>query len=507
MLRSWPERVVVVGGGTAGWLAALVIGDVARRAGRSCGITVVESSRIGTIGVGEGTTAVFRGMLQHLGLDEMRFLAETEATIKYGIRHRDWRRVGHAYDGPIDDPHMVAGGGRTGIFLDAWQIAHGRPVGETHLFGHLMARNKAPYAIKGGRRVPLGPFHYAYHFDQAKVGAFLRRQAEGVTVVDDQVIDVRLGESGEIASLGLESGAEVTADLYLDCTGFRRRLITALGAQWRSYADVLPVNRAMPFWIDLKPGEDIDPFTLAWAQSSGWMWKIPTARRYGCGYVYSDAHTDPDAAKAEIEEALGHPIEPRNDIRIDAGRLDRAWIQNCVALGLASSFLEPLEATSIHGTVVQLMLLTETLRRPSPHDATRYNAAVARQVDDFRDFIRLHYVSERRDTPFWREVAGSQPDAVTQRLTLWSGKTPGPEDFAPFPLGLPHVGHNLHTPVLDGLGLLRPAVAKAELARQPKLRAHARKTAAGLIREYRIAAGRAEGHRQFLDTLTEDIAA
>jgi 2-polyprenyl-6-methoxyphenol hydroxylase-like FAD-dependent oxidoreductase len=507
-MRGWPERVVIVGGGTAGWLAALMLGDAAARARAPCTVTVIESSKIGTIGVGEGTTAVFRQMLQHLRIDEFAFLRETDATIKYGIRHRDWRRVGHAYDGPIDDPHLVAGGDRRSTFLDAYQIAHGRPVGETHLFQHLMERRRGPFGQRGGRRVPLGPFHHAYHFDQAQVGAFLRRQARGVTVIDDQVTAVRRdGESGVIAAVRLESGGEVAGDLFLDCTGFRRRLIGEMGGAWVSFADVLPVNRAMPFWIDLAPGEEIDPFTLARARGAGWMWKIPTSRRYGCGYVYSDAHTTPEAAKAEIEAALGHPIEPRNDIRIDAGRQAKAWIGNCVALGLSSSFLEPLEATSIHGTVVQLMLLTTLLAKPSVRNPDRYNVAVARQVDDFRDFIRLHYVSERRDTPFWRDVAGAQPQVLTDRLALWARKTPGPEDFQPFPMGLPHVGHHLHMPVVDGLGLVTPAVAKSDLAAKPKLRAHARKTAGELIREYRIAAGKAEGHRHLLESLTEDIAA
>ncbi len=507
MPLGWPARIAIVGGGTAGWLAALVLGDAARRAGRACAITVVESSKIGAIGVGEGTTAVFRTMLQHLGIDERRFLAETDAAIKYGIRHRDWRRLGHEYDAPIDDPHMVSGGGRAGTFLDQHQIAHGRPVAETHLFGCLMTRRKGPFAVRGGKRVPLGPFHHAYHFDQAEVGRFLRRQAPRVAVIDDQVTDVRLTETGAIAGLGLEGGGEVAADLYLDCTGFRRRLITALGARWRSCADVLPVNRAMPFWIDLKPGEEIDPFTLAWAQDAGWLWKIPTARRYGCGYVYSDAHLTPEAAQAEIEAKLGHAIEPRNDIRIEAGRLDRPWIGNCVALGLASAFLEPLEATSIHGSVVQLMWLAELLRRPAPRNPQRFNEWTARQVDDFRDFIRLHYVSERRDTPFWRDVAATHPASVGRSLALWARKTPGPEDFAPFPMGLPHTGHNLHVAVLDGLGLLRPDVAKAELAARPALRAHARKTVPDLIREYRIAAGKAEGHRAFLQSLREEVPA
>ena len=150
VMSGWPASIVIVGGGTAGWLAALILGDVAsERRKVPCAITVVESGRIGTIGVGEGTTAVFRQMLRHLGIDEMEFLRGTGATIKYGIRHRDWRRLGHSYDGPIDDPGQVAGPG-----LDTYAVASGRPVGAAHLFQHLIDRRKAPFARQGGRLVP-----------------------------------------------------------------------------------------------------------------------------------------------------------------------------------------------------------------------------------------------------------------------------------------------------------------------------------------------------------------
>lgn len=501
-LTMWPRRIVVVGGGTAGWLAAMMLGDSARRGGHPCQVTVIESSKIGTIGVGEGTTAVFRQMLKHFDLDEQEFLRESGATIKFGIRHRDWRRLGHSYDGPIDDPHRVAGLGEVNA-LDLYQIAKGESVGQTHLFQHLLSRNKSPFAEVEGRLVPVGPFHHAYHFDQALAGKWLRSKAKGIALIDDQVQGVeRDGETGHIIALTLEGGARVEGDLFVDCTGFRRRLITEMGATWVGYGDMLPVNRAIPFWLDIPEGEEISPCTLAWAQGSGWMWKIPTQGRYGCGYVFSDAHITPDQAKDEMERVLGHPIHVRNDIRIAAGRLDRQWIGNCVALGLSSSFLEPLEATSIHGTVVQLMLLASVLPQSDDRARLAFNAACARQVDDFRDFIRLHYVSERRDTPFWRDVAGSLPDRLQDRLTAWRAKVPGPEDFAPFPMGLPHTDHHLHVPVLDGLGLLNPQAAKAWLAERPKLRAQARAEAARLTGEYKRAAGRAIGHRAFLNGLT-----
>ena len=235
------------------------------------------------------------------------------------------------------------------------------------------------------------------------------------------------------------------------------------------------------------------------------MWRIPTSERYGCGYAYSDKHTSPDQAKAEIEAALGHAIEPRNDIRIDAGRLKDAWIGNCIAVGLASSFLEPLEATSIHGTIVQLMWLQRWLTDPRGREL--YNDAVARQVDDFRDFIRLHYVSDRRDTPFWRDVAQTHPAAVTDRLALWQTKLPTRDDFAPFPGNLPHVQEQLYIPVLDGLGLLSRAAAKAVLAQDPKRRAALRKTHDQLTREYRRAAAQCLPHRAWLASLHKEQAA
>jgi 2-polyprenyl-6-methoxyphenol hydroxylase-like FAD-dependent oxidoreductase len=501
-----PRRFVIVGGGTAGWLAALMLSHEAQRSGANWHVTVIESSRLGTIGVGEGTTAVFRQMLQRLGLDEMAFLRETGATIKYGIRHRDWRRLGHHYDGPIDDPHQAIGLGGGDNILDDFSVANGQPVGSTHLFQHLITGNRAPFALGQKGYVPAGPFHHAFHFDQALAGQFLRRNAKGIHLVDDEVQAVQRGPDGDITALSLASGAQVQGDFFIDCTGFRRRLIGEMGSKWVSYANVLPLNRAMPFWLDIPLGAEISPVTIAWAQKSGWMWMIPTQERMGCGYVYSDAHTTSEEAKAEIEGVLGHEIAPRNDIKIDAGRLDTSWRGNCVALGLASSFLEPLEATSIHGTIVQLTLLLSVLAKPNDRARDAFNAACARQVDDFRDFIRLHYVSERRDSAFWCDVAASHPAAVTDKLAAWAGRIPRPADFAPFAMGLPHVGHELHVPVLDGLGLISRQAAQSALYAQPKLRDLVAKSTAVLAADYAAAAAKCLPHRAFLAQLQQENA-
>lgn len=505
------RRIVVVGGGTAGWLAALIIQDSARRAGIAVHLTMVESSRIPTIGVGEGSTAVFRQMLLHLGLDEFEFLRETEATIKYGIRHKDWRRIGVTYDGPIDDPHLVSDTppGVTSSWLNQYCVASGRSVTEPHLFQYLLDRRKAPFIAKDdGSLLPVSRFHHAFHFDQSLVGRYLRTKAKGIDHIDAQVTGVtKHPETGDIATLILDAGAPLPADFVIDCTGFRRALIVGeMGGEWVSYADDLPVNRAMPFWVELAEGEEINPYTLAWAREAGWMWSIPTQARYGCGYVYCDRFKTPDQAQAEIETALGHPIEPRADIRINPGRLDRAWIGNCLAVGLSSSFLEPLEATSIHGSIVQLLVFTQfhLKARSGEMDKHRrtYNETVARQVDDFRSFINMHYVTEREDTDFWRFVkADCIHSDTSERLAMWTGHLPRHDDFAPFPGRFAHIEEQLYYPVLDGLGHLDRRVAQDEMAENPKLRAHARKTALALAKEFKRAAAIAPGHRAFLDSL------
>jgi glycine/D-amino acid oxidase-like deaminating enzyme len=507
-MTNSPPHFVIVGGGTAGWIAALMLQDSAKRASMPMKITVIESSKIPVIGVGEGTTAVFRILLKHFGFDEFEFIRETGATIKFGIRHRDWRRVGHSYDGPIDDPASVVARpqGASSSFLDIYSVAAGRSVTEPHLFAYLLDGHKSPYALKAdGGLIAAGPFHYAYHFDQALVGKYLRKKSSGINMLDAQVVGARRdADTGDITGLVLDEGAELEGNFFIDCTGFRKRLIVnEMGAKWISYAKELPVNRAMPFWLDLKEGEEIAPYTLAWAQKAGWLWSIPTQQRYGMGYVYSDNFLQPDDAQREIETALGHPIQPRNDIRFEIGRLDNSWIGNCLALGLSSSFLEPLEATSIHGTIVQMMIFSQFhLKHPAKMtdaDRAAYNDAAARQLDDFRRFINLHYVSERRDTPFWRHVADTCILPETHaRLAQWSKKMPRSEDFVRLPGSFPHVEEQLHYPVLDGLGLLSRDVAKAEMDAMPQARKTASAAAESLSAEYKAAARQTLGHRAFL---------
>ncbi len=510
MSATSAKRFVIVGGGTAGWLAALMLQEAIAERKMNARVTMVESSKIPTIGVGEGTTAVFRQMLKHFGFDEFEFLRETEATIKFGIRHKDWRRKGHYYDGPIDDPHLVVEprGAKPQSYIDIFSCAAGRRLADTHLFAYLLDQHKAPYAKKAnGELIAMGPYHHAFHFDQAKAGRYLRKKSKGVEVIDAEVKGARRdGNSGNILALETDVG-EIAGDFFFDCTGFRKALISGvMGGVWQSYRDLLPVNRAMPFWLDIGAKEELSPFTTAWAQSSGWMWMIPTQSRIGCGYVYSDVFTTPEQAKEEIEETLGRKIEPRNDLRFDIGRQEKSWIGNCISLGLCSSFLEPLEATSIHGTIVQLLVFTTFhLKDPSlftEDDRSSYNAFAGQQVDDFRDFINMHYVSERRDTPFWQHVASDfRAPATKERLAMWQSKMPGFEDFKPLPGHFAHTEQQLYYPVLDGLGLLNRQAAQEFMNAHPELRAKGKAAADSLTAEYAAAAPHALGHREFLNSL------
>ena len=500
---------VVVGGGTAGWIAAFIIQDSARRKGLDIRISVLEPSKIPTVGVGEATTAAFRVLLKHFGIDEFEFFRKTEATFKLGIRHEDWRRKGFTYYGPIDDPHQVIAPprGAPSDYLNVYAVAAGRPITDMHLFGPLLEQKKAPYARKpDGSLIPLGPFHHAYHFDQAKVGRFFASKSRGVEIVDAVVTGIhRDAETGHVSALELDNGQRLEGDFFIDATGFRKQLIVKeMQAPWISYAHELPVNRALPFWLDIKPGEEIANYTRAWAQDSGWMWMIPTQFRYGCGYVYSDEFSTPEQAKAEVERVLGREIEVRSDIRFQIGRLENAWIGNVLAVGLSSSFLEPLESTSIHGTIVQMMLFADRhLKAPAdmtPDDRKDYNARVGRQVDDFRTFVNTHYLVERDDTPFWREVRAHRIHPETrERLAFWQTRMPRHEHFPENLFGLPHIQTQLHYPVLVGLGLLSQDLARKEMDKDPKLRQFAREAYEGLVREYREAARHALGHAEFLE--------
>ena len=476
------KNVVILGGGTAGWLAAYIMSDFFNSNKLDGKVKIIESSKIPTIGVGEGTTSIFYEFLKKYKLDETDFLKETKATLKFGIVHKDWKELGNTYYGPIDDPQLIAPKNKPETFeyLKAYAIAAGRPVSEIHLHTLLMQNKKVPYTYKNNNLELISPFYYAYHFDNSLVASYLKKRSKNIEIIDDIYTSSSQNEDGTIKSLHFESGLELGVDLVIDCSGFKKLIIgDQFKTKWKSYENNLPVNRAMPFFLDINEENYIN-YTLAWAQKFGWMWQIPTQERVGAGYVYCDQFISPDQAQEEIEKVLGHKIEPRRDIKFKSGRLEKYWVKNCLAIGLSSGFLEPLEATSIHSTLVQLILFaSEYLKKEMNFNDDKkisdFNNRIARQFDDFKTFLNMHYVSKRRDSKFWNYVNDECISEETKNLiSLWQKELPSLQHFDDYLSGLPHVQSQLYYPVLDGLGLLNKETARDQMD-EHNLKSSARK--------------------------------
>ena len=465
------KNVTVLGAGTAGWIVAYILSDFFYKNKLNIKVTIIDPSKIPIIGVGEGTTGIFYDFLKRYNLNESDFLRETKATLKFGIFHKDWKEINHTYYGPIDDPQLLAPKSEPEDFeyLNVYAVAAGRSVADIHLHTKLMQQNKVPFEMKGNKADLLSPFFYAYHFDNHLVGEYLKKRSKNIEIIDDVFTHATLDDSEQINKLHFESGRVLDIDLVFDCTGFRKLLINKIyNVGWKSYQEHLPVNRAMPFFLKLDES-NIANYTLAWAQKFGWMWQIPTQERIGAGYVYSDEFISPDQAKEEIEKVLGQEIEPRNDIKFTSGRIEKSWVKNCIAIGLASGFLEPLEATSIHSTLIQMILfatdyLKEEMDFKNNDVINDFNTRVGRQFDDFKTFLNIHYISKRNDSEFWKYIANKciAPES-TQLIDRWQSELPRMSHFDMYLSGLPHVQSQLYYPVLDGLGKLKKDLARTEM--------------------------------------------
>jgi tryptophan halogenase len=415
------RSIVIVGGGTAGWIAAATLAKVFRGAGPA--ITLVESAEIGTIGVGESTIPPIVPFNRWLGIDENQFLRETNATIKLGIEFPDWVNTGHRYFhpfGPIGTPmDMVA-------FHNFWlrRRQEGDDTGLTEYSLNTIAARlgKSPQPASDPKN-PQSRLAYAYHLDASLYAAFLRRLAEraGVKRIDGKVVDVKLrGEDGFIQSLTLADGSSLEADFFIDCSGFRGLLIEgALQAGYEDWRNWLPCDRAAA--VACEGDGAFQPYTRATAREAGWQWRIPLQHRTGNGYVYSSRHISDDQATAALLGSLEGPAvgEPRL-LRFTTGRRRKSLYKNCLALGLAAGFIEPLESTSIHMIQSGISRLMGCFphRGFDPRDAEHYNRLTAAEYEQTRDFIVLHYkATERQDSALWRECGAMPiPDSLAWKL-------------------------------------------------------------------------------------------
>ena len=417
MTHQTVRKVVIAGGGTAGWMAAAAL---ARQLGPLLEITLVESEDIGTVGVGESTIPTARTFNALLGIDEPAFMRATQATFKLGISFEHWGEIGDRYIhsfGQVGKSTWM--GGFHHFWLQACEQGFGGDLGD-YCF-ELKAAEQHKFFT--GEQSPL---NYAYHLDAGLYGRFLRGMAEGdgVRRVEGKIASVRQrGEDGYVEALVMENGDVVEGDLFIDCTGFRGLLIEqTLKAGFEDWGHWLPTNSALA--VQTRSTEPAVPYTRAIAHKAGWRWKIPLQHRVGNGLVYCSDHMSDDEARdmlmGEIEgETL---IEPRL-IRYRTGRRRKTWDKNVVALGLASGFVEPLESTSIHLIMVGMTRLMKLFPfgGVSPAAVDFYNSQADDELEKIRDFIILHYkATERTDSPFWDRVRTMDiPDSLAHRIELF----------------------------------------------------------------------------------------
>ncbi|KZE08494.1 MULTISPECIES: tryptophan halogenase family protein [Sphingomonas] len=411
------KRIVIAGGGTAGWLAAALL---TRQLAGLVDVTLVESEAIGTVGVGEATIPTIRSFHALLGLDERDFMAATGANFKLGIAFEGWARAGDRYI------HSFGEVGRStwmGDFQHFWLEA--REQGGAADIGAYCLEHEAADAGRflGG---PDTPLNYAYHFDAGRYAAYLRErsEAQGLTRIEGRIARVeRDSDSGDIAALVLDDGQHIAGDMFLDCTGFHALLIEqTLGVGFEDWGHWLPTDRALA--VQTRATGPAVPYTRAIAHDAGWRWQIPLQHRIGNGLVYSSRHLGDDAARdrlmASVEgQAL---IEPRL-IRFRTGRRLAMWERNCVALSLSSGFVEPLESTSLHLVMIALTRLVQLL--PFGHlgaaARNRFNDQARREIEAVRDFVLLHYHLNERPEPFWRERKEiPPPDSLAERIALFA---------------------------------------------------------------------------------------
>ena len=456
-------KIVIVGGGTAGWIAAAML----LKYSVDSDVTVIESSKQGIIGAGEGSTGTLPWFIRDKwpdnSINEIEFLRKTKGTLKLGIKLQNWKGDGSYIYSPF----------------------HGSPTDtqsiDTTFYGSIIKYNRGDYSSLhswlmddkmttyrkdfNGRYIPAFTNH-SYHFDGVEVGKFFKEWCtkRGVKHIDSEVVDLTFDEREYLQSVKLENGQIIESNFWFDCSGFNRVLMSKTKNKWISYKDYLPTNTAIPFSTEVN-SKTVKFETLAHALDAGWMCKIPLQHRNGCGYVFCDGFTNENKAVDEVQKLLGHDIDPIKTIKFEAGRYDKIWYNNIVALGLSSHFLEPLQATSIHIMIVSAAnLIFHYLKGEVPYyeDREKYNKMCRFMIDDYTDLLQMHYLTGRQDTPFWKfmnnEVKLTEKNKYLRNLSKF--RLPTAFDVDPI-----HgtAGYPIWCHILDNAGLYDRNIMKDEL--------------------------------------------
>jgi tryptophan 7-halogenase len=416
------KRIAIVGGGTAGWMAASILARALPGTGTV--ITVIESPDIGTVGVGEATIPPIIDLLRFLSINEADFVKHTQSTYKLGIKFTNWSRAGHSYWHPFGTFGAMI---NLRPFHHAWHKARSEGLAprfnDFSLNATLGDAGKFRF-VDPAAPGPVAGLRHALHFDAGLVAKYLRTYSErlGVARLERTVAHATLREDGFLDELVFNDGTRLQADLYIDCSGFRGVLIEgALQTGYLDWSDVLPCDRAVAVPTELTSARP--PYTAAISHSAGWRWRIPLQHRAGNGYVYSSAHIGDSQALDELLSAVGEkPSADPRFLRFVTGRRKLFWNRNCVALGLASGFLEPLESTSIHLVMSGVYKLLEHFPDTSfaQSNMDSYNTELIQEIERIRDFIVLHYLTGRSDTPLWSYCQSMKlPDSLAQRIELY----------------------------------------------------------------------------------------
>lgn len=431
-------KTTIAGSGTAGLIGAMML----KVAFPLMDITVISSSQIGIIGVGEGSTEHWRFFMEVCNIPLAELLNETQATHKNGIRFENWTTHTPDYFHSVSDSSTIG-------YYNFYGLYNGLIENNKTLTENIASISLIENKVRADR--PHESVNQ-YHFDTVLLNNYLMRlcKERGINFIDNKIIKTNLNSiNGNIESVLLENGEIIESDFWIDASGMRRVLISEVGdIKWRSFSNHLQMNSAIPFPTGPDPSGQIRPYTRSRAIENGWVWEIPTQQRRGNGYVYSSNFCTDDQAIYEVSNLLGFEVEPVKTIKFDPGHLEQMWIKNCAAIGLSSAFVEPIEASSIGGTIQQMRCLVENLSSYKVgHTAVQkeYNRKMNIMMDNILSMIYLHYISDRRDTEMWIAQASMPvPEYLQNLLDLWKERPPFYNDISTSNYEMFHVPHFYH---------------------------------------------------------------
>ena len=441
------KNILIVGGGTAGWITALMV----KRKMPNFNVSLVESDEIGILGAGEGTTPNFVEIMDWLGIPLTDLIENTGCTIKNGIKFTNWTpKKDYYYHNfgsqiPSISPNLKNSFSQTFNQSSLYYLMtayHKINKKESDYSSIISEKRKVPFTYVENKRKNNAIFNYdqlanfAVHFDARKLANFLKQKGieRGIERIEGKVSNIETDENNNISAIILENLFKIKTDFVFDCSGFNKIIIGKhYNTEWKDLSDKLTTNAAIPFFLPKEKEDSLPPYTESIAMKYGWIWKIPLQERYGCGYVYNSRLVSYEDAKKELDSYLGFSVESPRSFSFVPGYYKSPWTKNCLAVGLSSGFLEPLEATSIWTSIYFLQILlsdVSQLFNNSENARKYYNSRFCEWWEQTADFIFLHYMGKRNDTDFWKHYTENVPDSIKEVFARWESSIPTFNEFS-----------------------------------------------------------------------------